>query len=79
MTKIERQPRRKPKSRPFGRAGLGMAERRCLAGEGPVRGEKTGKYPTDENYLGLIQFACALYWYRRLVRLGQSIANQNPT
>ena len=33
----------------------------------------------DGNYLGLIQFACALYWYRRLDRLGQVEANQNPT
>jgi putative transposase len=33
----------------------------------------------DENYLGLIQFACALYWYRRLDRLGRTNANQNPT
>ena len=33
----------------------------------------------DTNYLGLIQFACALYWYRRLDRLGQSDANQSPT
>jgi putative transposase len=33
----------------------------------------------DTNYLGLIQFACALYWYRRLDRLGRSNANQSPT
>ena len=33
----------------------------------------------DGNYLGLIQLACALYWYRRLERLGQCDANQNPT
>lgn len=33
----------------------------------------------DSNYLGLIQLACALYWYRRLDRLGQCDANQNPT
>jgi putative transposase len=33
----------------------------------------------DTNYLGLIQFACALYWYRRLDRLGQCDANHNPT
>ena len=33
----------------------------------------------DTNYLGLIQFACALYWYRRLDRLRQTSANQNPT
>jgi putative transposase len=33
----------------------------------------------DTNYLGLIQLACALYWYRRLDRVRQSDANQNPT
>lgn len=33
----------------------------------------------DGNYLGLIQLACALDWYRRLDRLGQCNANQNPT
>jgi putative transposase len=33
----------------------------------------------DENYLGLIQFACALLWYRRLVRLGGANTNQVPT
>jgi putative transposase len=33
----------------------------------------------DGNYLGLIQLACALYWYRRLDRLRQRDANQNPT
>ncbi len=33
----------------------------------------------DANYLGLIQFACALYWYRRLDRLRRTNANQNPT
>ncbi len=33
----------------------------------------------DGNDLGLIQLACALYWYRRLDRLGQADANQNPT
>jgi putative transposase len=33
----------------------------------------------DGNYLGLIQLACALYWYRRLDRLGQADANQTPT
>jgi putative transposase len=33
----------------------------------------------DSNYLGLIQLACALYWYRRMERVAQSDANQNPT
>jgi putative transposase len=32
----------------------------------------------DQNYLGLIQFACALFWYRRLHRLGCSDSNQDP-
>jgi putative transposase len=32
----------------------------------------------DENYLGLIQLACALFWYRRLHRLGRSDPNQGP-
>jgi putative transposase len=31
----------------------------------------------DENYLGLIQLACALFWYRRLYRLGQAGANRD--
>ena len=31
------------------------------------------------NNLGLIQLACALYWYRRMERLAQSDANQSPT
>jgi hypothetical protein len=33
----------------------------------------------DTNYLGLIHLACALYWYRRLQRLGQCDANQSQT
>jgi putative transposase len=33
----------------------------------------------DTNSLGLIQLACALYWYRRLERLRRTNANQNPT
>jgi putative transposase len=33
----------------------------------------------DENYLGLIQMACGLLWYRRLFRLGRCDANRNTT
>ena len=32
----------------------------------------------DENYLGLIQLACALFWYRRLHRLGRCNTKQGP-
>jgi putative transposase len=39
-----------------------------------VRYDKKGT-----NDLGLIQLACALYWYRRLERLGRCGANRSPT
>jgi putative transposase len=32
----------------------------------------------DENFLGLIQLACALLWYRRLHRLGRCDSKQGP-
>jgi putative transposase len=32
----------------------------------------------DENFLGLIQWACALFWYRRLHRLGRCDSKQGP-
>jgi putative transposase len=32
----------------------------------------------DENFLGLIQLACALFWYRRLDRLGRCRSKQDP-
>jgi putative transposase len=32
----------------------------------------------DENFLGLIQLACALFWYRRLYRLGRCDSKQGP-
>jgi putative transposase len=33
----------------------------------------------DGNYLGLIQMACGLLWYRRLHRMGRDNATQNTT
>ena len=33
----------------------------------------------DGNYLGLIQLACGLLWYRRLHRMGRCNAKQNTT
>ena len=33
----------------------------------------------DGNYLGLIQLACGLLWYRRLHRMGRCDATQNAT
>lgn len=52
---------------------------RTLAWLSKCRGILVRYDKKDTNYLGLIQFACALYWYRRLDRLGQCDANQNPT
>jgi putative transposase len=33
----------------------------------------------DGNYLGLIQLACGLLWYRRLHGMGRCDANRNTT
>jgi putative transposase len=33
----------------------------------------------DSNYLGLIQMACGLFWYRRLHRMGKCDASQSAT
>jgi putative transposase len=52
---------------------------RTLAWLSKCRGILVRYDKKDGNYLGLIQLACALYWYRRLERLTQSDANQNPT
>jgi len=32
----------------------------------------------DQNYLGLIQLACALFWYRRLDKLGRCDSKRRP-
>ena len=52
---------------------------RTLAWLSKCRGILVRYDKKDTNYLGLIQFACALYWYRRLDRLGQCDANHSPT
>ncbi len=33
----------------------------------------------DKNYLGLLQLACGLLWYRRLYRLGRCDSKEPPT
>jgi putative transposase len=52
---------------------------RTSAGLSKCRGILVRYAKKDGNDLGLIQLACALYWYRRLERLTQVDANQNPT
>jgi putative transposase len=52
---------------------------RTLAWLSKCRGILVRYDKKDGNYLGLIQLACALYWYRRPERRTQHDANQNPT
>lgn len=52
---------------------------RTLAWLSKCRGILVRYDKKDTNYLGLIQLACALYWYRRLVRLSQGDASQDST
>jgi putative transposase len=66
----ERKPGHKPRRWVVERAFAWLSKCRGIL----VRYDKK-----DGNDLGLIQFARALYWYRRLDRLGQADANQNPT
>lgn len=47
---------------------------RTLAWLSKCRGILVRYDKKDENYLGLIQLACALFWYRRLHRMGHGDA-----
>jgi putative transposase len=52
---------------------------RTLAWLSKCRGILVRYDKKDTNYLGLIELACALYWYRRLVRLSEADASQDTT
>ena len=52
---------------------------RTLAWLSKCRGILVRYDKKDGNYLGLIQLACGLYWYRRLDRLLRRDANQSST
>lgn len=69
----------KPNQRKPGHEPRRWVVERTLAWLSKCRGILVRYDKKDTNYLGLIQLACALYWYRRLDRLGQCEANQNPT
>jgi putative transposase len=49
---------------------------RTLAWLSKCRGILVRYDKKDENYLGLIQLACGLFWYRRLHRLGRCDTKQ---
>jgi putative transposase len=50
---------------------------RTLAWLSKCRGILVRYDKKDVNYLGLIQLACGLYWYRRLHRMGASDISQS--
>lgn len=52
---------------------------RTLAWLSKCRGILVRYDKKDINYLGLIQLACGLCWYRRLYRMGRCNANRTPT
>src|SRR4051812_45205140 len=52
---------------------------RTLAWLSKCRGILVRYEKKDINYLGLIQMACGLYWYRRLYRMGRCDATPSTT
>jgi putative transposase len=69
----------KPSEREPGHKPRRWVVERTFAWLSKCRGILVRHDKKDGNHLGLIRFACALSWYRRLDRLSQSDANQSPT
>lgn len=66
-----------PKRRPGRRKPRRWVVERTLGWLSKCRGILVRYDKKAANYLGLIQFACGLYWYRRLHRMGAADASQN--
>ena len=62
---------KRSKTRKRGRKARRWVVERTLAWLCKCRGILVRYDKKDENFLGLIQLACALFWYRRLHRLGR--------
>jgi putative transposase len=69
---------KRSKTRPKGHKPRRWVVERTLAWLCKCRGILVRYDKKDENYLGLIQLACALLWYRRLHRLGRCDTKQGP-
>jgi putative transposase len=69
----------KPCDRSQGHKPRRWVVERTLAWLSKCRGILVRYEKKDENYLGLIQMACALYWYRHLYRLGGCDTNPSTT
>ena len=70
---------RREKKRPGRRKPRRWVVERTFGWLSKCRGLLVRYEKKDTNYLGLIQMACGLYWYRRLDRLGGCDVNQNTT
>jgi putative transposase len=73
------RPGRREKKRPGRRKARRWVVERTFAWLSKCRGLLVRYEKKDTNYLGLIQIACGLYWYRRLHRIGGVDANQEFT
>jgi putative transposase len=69
---------KKPCDRKKGHKPRRWVVERTLAWLSKCRGILVRYDKKDGNYLGLIQLACALLWYRRLHRLGCTDAKRGP-
>jgi putative transposase len=69
---------KKPCDRAKGHKPRRWVVERTLAWLSKCRGILIRYDKKDQNYLGLIQLACALLWFRRLHRLGRTDAKHGP-
>jgi len=70
---------RREKKRPGRRKARRWVVERTFSWLSKCRGILVRYEKKDGNYLGLIQIACGLYWYRRLYRIGGTDATQEFT
>ena len=73
------RPGRGEKKRPGRRKARRWVVERTFGWLSKCRGILVRYEKKDTNYLGLIQVACGLYWYRRLHRIGGIDASQEFT
>jgi putative transposase len=73
------RPGKRDKKRPGRRKPRRWVVERTFGWLSKCRGILVRYEKKDTNYLGLIQLACGLYWYRRLHRIGGTDANQEFT
>jgi putative transposase len=69
---------KKPCDRSKGHKPRRWVVERTLAWLSKCRGILIRYDKKDQNYLGLVQLACALLWYRRLHGLGRNDAKHGP-